>query len=90
MLERSGFGADLAAFDDGMAGGDRDQAMAGLSDELLASLAGIGDGDAARAKVVEYQDAGATSPCIGGIPSAGFDAALEAVAELTEGSPAQA
>ena len=90
MLERSGFGADLAAFDEGMAGGDRDQAMAGLSDELLASLAGIGDGDAARAKVVEYQDAGTTSPCIGGIPSAGFDAALEAVAEITEGSPAQA
>ena len=90
MLERSGFGADLAAFDEGMAGGDRDQAMAGLSDELLASLAGIGDGDAARAKVVEYQEAGTTSPCIGGIPSAGFDAALEAVAEITEGSPAQA
>ena len=90
MLERSGFGADLAAFDEGMAGGDRDRAMAGLSDELLASLAGIGDGDAARAKVVEYQDAGTTSPCIGGIPSAGFDAALEAVAEITEGSPAQA
>ena len=83
MLERSGFGADLAAFDEGMAGGNRDQAMAGLSDELLASLAGIGAGDAARAKVVEYQDAGTTSPCIGGIPSAGFDAALEAVAELT-------
>ena len=90
MLERSGFGADLAAFDEGMAGGDRDQAMAGLSDELLASLAGLGDGDAARAKVVEYQKAGTTSPCIGGIPSAGFDAALEAVAEITEGSPAQA
>ena len=90
MLERSGFGADLAAFDEGMAGGDRDQAMAGLSDELLASLAGIGDGDAARAKVVEYQEAGTTSPCIGGIPSAGFDAALEAVAEITEGSLAQA
>jgi alkanesulfonate monooxygenase SsuD/methylene tetrahydromethanopterin reductase-like flavin-dependent oxidoreductase (luciferase family) len=90
MLERSGFGADLAAFDEGMAGGDRDQAMAGLSDELLASLAGLGDGDAARAKVVEYQEAGTTSPCIGGIPSAGFDAALEAVAEITEGSPTQA
>jgi alkanesulfonate monooxygenase SsuD/methylene tetrahydromethanopterin reductase-like flavin-dependent oxidoreductase (luciferase family) len=90
MLERSGFGADLAAFDEGLARGDRDHAMAGLSDELLASLAGIGDGDAARAKVVEYQDAGTTSPCIGGIPSAGFDAALDAVAEITEGSPAQA
>ena len=82
MLERSGFAADLAAFDDGMAAGDTERAIAGLSDELLASLAGIGDADAVRAKVRSYQDAGASSPCIGGIPGAGFDDALEAVAEL--------
>ena len=82
MLERSGFGEDLAAFDAGMEAGKPDDAMAGLSDELLRSLAGIGTGDDARAKVAEYQDAGATSPCIGGIPGAGFDAALEAVGEL--------
>ncbi len=82
MLERSGFGGDLAAFDEGMAAGDAAKAMAGLSDGLLGSLAGIGSADDARAKVVEYRDAGATSPCIGGIPRAGFDAALEAVAEL--------
>ena len=82
MLERSGFGADLATFDAGMAAGDPANAMAGLSDELLSSLAGLGDADAARAKVEEYRAAGATSPCIGGIPSAGFGAALEAVAEL--------
>jgi alkanesulfonate monooxygenase SsuD/methylene tetrahydromethanopterin reductase-like flavin-dependent oxidoreductase (luciferase family) len=90
MLERSGFDADLAAFDEGMAAGDPAKAMAGLSDGLLGSLAGIGDADAARAKVAEYREAGTTSPCIGGIPGAGFDEALEAVAELTEGSPAQA
>ena len=83
MLERSGFGEDLAAFDEGMAGGDAAAAMAGLSDALLGSLAGIGTADDARAKVVEYRDAGATSPCIGGIPGQGFDAALEAVADLT-------
>ena len=82
MLERSGFGADLAAFDEGMAAGDPATATAGLSDDLLASLAGIGDGDAARAKVTEYLEAGAVSPCIGGIPGAGFDAALDAVAAL--------
>ena len=84
MLERSGFGDDLAAFDAGMAAGEPERAMAGLSDELLGSLAGIGADEDARAKVREYQDAGATSPCIGGIPGAGFDAALEAVAELID------
>lgn len=82
MLERSGFASDLAAFDEGMTAGDVPQAIAGLSDGLLDSLAGIGSADDARAKVSEYADAGATSPCIGGIPGAGFDAALEAVAEL--------
>ncbi len=83
MLERSGFADDLAAFDAGMAAGDPAQAMAGLSDDLLGSLAGIGSADDARAKVREYQDAGATSPCIGGIPGQGFDDALEAGAALT-------
>jgi alkanesulfonate monooxygenase SsuD/methylene tetrahydromethanopterin reductase-like flavin-dependent oxidoreductase (luciferase family) len=82
MLERSGFGADLAAFDEGMAAGDIERAMAGLSDGLLDSLAGLGSPDAARAKVREYRDAGTTSPCIGGVPGAGFDEALDAVAEL--------
>jgi alkanesulfonate monooxygenase SsuD/methylene tetrahydromethanopterin reductase-like flavin-dependent oxidoreductase (luciferase family) len=82
MLERSGFGDDLAAFDEGMAAGDPSRAMAGLSDELLGSLAGIGSADDVTAKVREYMDAGATSPCIGGIPGAGFDEALEAAAAL--------
>ena len=72
MLERSGFGDDIAAFDEGMAAEDTDRAMAGLSDELLDSLSGIGSGEAAKAKVREYADAGATSPCIGGIPAAGL------------------
>lgn len=82
MLERSGFGADLAAFDEGMAAGDPGRAMAGLGDDLLGSLAGIGSADEVRAKVAEYRQAGATSPCVGGIPGQGFDEALEAVAEL--------
>lgn len=82
MLERSGFGDDLRAFDEGMAAGDVERATAGLSDELLGSLAGIGSGDDVRGKVREYQDAGVTSPCIGGLPGQGFDRALEAVGEL--------
>ena len=83
MLERSGFAQDLAAFDEGMAAGDVPKALAGLSDDLLASLAGIGSAEDARAKVTEYADAGAISPCIGGIPGTGFEAALEAVGQLT-------
>jgi alkanesulfonate monooxygenase SsuD/methylene tetrahydromethanopterin reductase-like flavin-dependent oxidoreductase (luciferase family) len=82
MLERSGFGDDLAAFDEGVAAGDMDRAQAGLSDRMLEALGGIGDADDVRAAVERYRAAGTTSPCIGGIPGTDFDGALDAVAEL--------
>jgi F420-dependent oxidoreductase-like protein len=82
MLERSGFGDDLAAFDEGAAAGDMERATAGLSDQLLAALGGIGDADDVRAAVRRYLDAGTTSPCVGAIPGTDFEAALDAVAEL--------
>lgn len=83
MLEASGFGEELAAFDAGMAAGDVEKAKAGLSDRMLGELAGIGDADEVRAAVRRYQDAGATSPCVGAVSGTDFDAALEATAELT-------
>jgi alkanesulfonate monooxygenase SsuD/methylene tetrahydromethanopterin reductase-like flavin-dependent oxidoreductase (luciferase family) len=82
MLERSGFGDDLAAFDDGMQAGDVERAKAGLSDGLLASLAGLGSAREVRGAVERYRDAGAISPSIGGLPGSDFDGALRAVAEL--------
>src|SRR6266511_3928728 len=82
MLERSGFGDDLAAFDEGMQAGDLERAKSGLSDRMLGALAGIGSADEVRAAVERYRDAGTTSPCIGGIPGTDFDGALDAVAEL--------
>jgi len=82
MLERSGFADDLAAFDEGMQAGDVERAKAGLSDQLLESLAGLGSADEVRGAVERYRDAGATSPSIGGLPGSDFDRALRAVAEL--------
>lgn len=82
MLESSGFADDIAAFDAGMAKGDVEKAKAGLSERMLDSLAGIGSPDQVRAAVERYREAGAISPCIGGIPGTGFDDALDAVAEL--------
>jgi F420-dependent oxidoreductase-like protein len=82
MLERSGFGGDLAAFDEGMQAGDVERAKAGLSDGLLEALAGLGSADDVRAAVERYRDAGATSPSIGGLPGGDLDGALRAVAEL--------
>jgi probable F420-dependent oxidoreductase len=82
MLEASGFTDELEAFDAGMADGDVDKAKAGLSDQMIDSLIGAGDADAVRATVQRYRDAGAVSPCIGGLPGGGFDEAMEAVAEM--------
>jgi alkanesulfonate monooxygenase SsuD/methylene tetrahydromethanopterin reductase-like flavin-dependent oxidoreductase (luciferase family) len=82
MLEASGWSADIAAFDAGMADGDADKAKAGLSDEMIDSLIGAGDAEAVRSAVKRYQDAGTVSPCIGGLPGGEFDAAMEAVTEM--------
>jgi probable F420-dependent oxidoreductase len=82
MLRRSGFGDELAAFDEGLAAGDVDRAKAGLSDRMLHALAGIGSADEVRAAVERYRAAGTTSPCIGAIPGTDFDGALDAVAAL--------
>jgi hypothetical protein len=65
-----------------MAAGDLDRAKAGLSDRMLAELAGIGTAGDVQAAVRRYLDAGAVSPGIGGLPRTDFDAALESVAEL--------
>jgi F420-dependent oxidoreductase-like protein len=83
MIERSGFGDDIARFDAKMAEGDAQGAVAEISDEFLGVLAAIGDRDQAAASIRRYQEAGATSPCLGGIARTDFDATLEALAGLT-------
>jgi hypothetical protein len=82
MLERSGFEAEIAAFDEGVQSGDMERAQAGISDAMLAEIAGIGGEDEVRGAVGRYRDAGATSPCIGGIPGTDFDGALEIAAGI--------
>jgi alkanesulfonate monooxygenase SsuD/methylene tetrahydromethanopterin reductase-like flavin-dependent oxidoreductase (luciferase family) len=80
MLERSGFGDDIAAFDRGMRGGGPQAAVAAISDRFLSSLAAIGSAEEAAASVRRYAESGATSPCLGGISRTDFDATLEALA----------
>jgi F420-dependent oxidoreductase-like protein len=82
MLERSGFGDEIAAFDDGMRAGEVERAKAGLSDRMLGALAGIGSAEDVRGAVERYREAGAVSPCVGAVPRTDFDLAFEAVAEL--------
>jgi alkanesulfonate monooxygenase SsuD/methylene tetrahydromethanopterin reductase-like flavin-dependent oxidoreductase (luciferase family) len=83
MLERSGYGDDIAGFDRGMQEGGPKAAIAAISDRFLENLAAIGSKEEAEASIRRYQDAGARSPCIGGVPGTDFDATLEALAHLT-------
>jgi F420-dependent oxidoreductase-like protein len=80
MIERSGFGDDIAAFDASMAAGDLVRARNGISDRFLQALTAIGSPEDVRAGVARYTEAGATSPCVGAISGTDFRATLEATA----------
>jgi F420-dependent oxidoreductase-like protein len=82
MIERSGFGSDIEAFDAAMKGGDAGAAAQKISDEFLEKLAAIGSAEEAKAAIERYREAGATSPCVGAIPKTDFDATLEALAGI--------
>ena len=83
MIERSGFGEDLEAFDAEMAKGDAMAAAEKISDRFLQTLTAIGSADEAIATVERYFSAGATSPCIGPVPRTDFDSTLETLAGVS-------
>jgi probable F420-dependent oxidoreductase len=76
MLERSGFGDDIAGFDS--ASGDLEAMQAAISERFLGVLTAVGDEDAVRAGIERYRESGATSPCVGAIPGTDFEATLRA------------
>jgi alkanesulfonate monooxygenase SsuD/methylene tetrahydromethanopterin reductase-like flavin-dependent oxidoreductase (luciferase family) len=80
MIERSGYEDDVAGFDAAMQEGGPKAALEAISDRFLENLAAIGSRDEAEASVERYRDAGATSPCVGGVPGTDFDATLDALA----------
>jgi alkanesulfonate monooxygenase SsuD/methylene tetrahydromethanopterin reductase-like flavin-dependent oxidoreductase (luciferase family) len=80
MLERSGFGDDIAAFDQAAGTGDGEAMQAAISDGFIEVLTAIGDEDAVRAGVARYLEAGAVSPCVGPVAGTDFEATLRAAA----------
>ena len=76
MLERSGFEADIAAYD--AAAGDVEKMQAAISTDFLEVLTAVGDEAAVRGRYPALQDAGTTSPCVGPIPRTDFEATLRA------------
>jgi probable F420-dependent oxidoreductase len=80
MLERSGFGEDIAAYDEAAARGDGEAMQTAISERFLRSLCAIGSADDVRAGLARYQQAGADAPCVGPIAKTDFEATLRAVA----------
>jgi probable F420-dependent oxidoreductase len=78
MIERSGFGEDIAGFDAGMKDGDVEKAKAAISDRFLDDLTAVGSPEDVRRGVERYAEAGATSPGVGAVPRTDFSATLEA------------
>jgi alkanesulfonate monooxygenase SsuD/methylene tetrahydromethanopterin reductase-like flavin-dependent oxidoreductase (luciferase family) len=86
MLERSGFGADIEAFDG--AAGDIEAMQAAISDGFLSVLTAVGGEQEVRDGIERYRAAGATSPGIGPIPRTDFEATLRAGAPTAAGARA--
>jgi alkanesulfonate monooxygenase SsuD/methylene tetrahydromethanopterin reductase-like flavin-dependent oxidoreductase (luciferase family) len=78
MLERSGYGRDIAAFD--AAGGDFKGTRAAISDEFLEVLTAVGDEAAVCAGLDRYAEAGVTMPCVGPISMTDFESTLRTAA----------
>jgi probable F420-dependent oxidoreductase len=74
MIERSGFGADIQAYD--RAAGDIAAMQSAISEDFLEQLTAVGDESAVRAGIDRYRQAGASSPCVGPIPKTNFEATL--------------
>jgi probable F420-dependent oxidoreductase len=80
MLERSGFGEDIAAYDEAAARGDGEAMQTAISERFLHALCAIGSADDVRAGLARYQQAGATAPCVGPIAKTDFEATLRTAA----------
>ena len=76
MIERTGFGADVEAFD--AAAGDLYAMQAAISDGFVEELTAVGDRSAVLAGVERYRVSGAGSPCVGPIAKTDFSATLHA------------
>jgi alkanesulfonate monooxygenase SsuD/methylene tetrahydromethanopterin reductase-like flavin-dependent oxidoreductase (luciferase family) len=76
MIERTGFDADIAAYD--AAAGNLEGMQAAISDGFLEELTAVGEDAQVRGGLERYRAAGATSPCLGPIPRTDFESTLRA------------
>jgi hypothetical protein len=80
MLERSGYGEEIAGYDAAAGSGDGQAMAEAISTRFLGELGAVGDRDAVRTGIERYRAAGATSPCVGPVSRTDFSATLDAAA----------
>jgi probable F420-dependent oxidoreductase len=78
MIERSGFGEEIAAFDTAAGANDLEAMQAAISTRFLDELAAVGDAAQVRTGIERYRAAGAGSPCVGAVARTDFEATLRA------------
>jgi alkanesulfonate monooxygenase SsuD/methylene tetrahydromethanopterin reductase-like flavin-dependent oxidoreductase (luciferase family) len=78
MIERTGFGADIEAYDRAAGAGDFEAMQSAISEGFLDELTAVGEESALTSGIERYRDAGAGSPCIGPIAGTDFEATLHA------------
>ena len=84
-FERAGFGTEVAAVRERFAAGDRDGAVAAVSDRMIDAIDIVGDADLVRDTVRAYVDAGIEDPIVMPLPWAedrmgAVEATMEAAA----------
>lgn len=80
MIERSGFGDDIAAYDAAAGRGDGEAMQAAISERFIFDLAAIGGEAAVREGIARFRAAGASSPCVSPIGGSDVPATLSAAA----------
>ncbi len=84
-FERAGFGPEVAAVRERFSVGDRDGALAAVSERMIDAIDVVGDADEVRATIRAYGDAGVDDPIVMPLPWAddrwaAIDATMEAAA----------
>ncbi len=93
--DRAGFGDEVDAIREHHAAGDRDGALAAVSDRMIDAIDLVGDADAVRRMVDDYVEAGLDVPVLMPLPwgpdrRAVLEATMLAVAPARQASPAPA
>ncbi len=83
MLIASGFGADVAGYDQGLGNGSLPEALAALSDTMIDGIAATGSPDDVAVTLQSLVDAGATMPGVGVVGGyEGYEGAIESLRTL--------